>query len=86
METLTRITQLAVRQFGLEPASLGVDVPVSEYGIDSLGLIEFLFLLEDEFHVRFPEERSDQPQTLRQLAELVGRLRAATAVPAQVPL
>ena len=83
METLTRITQLAVRQFGLEPGSLGVDVPVSEYGIDSLGLIEFLFLLEDEFHVRFPEERSDQPQTLRQLAELVGRLQAA---PAQVPL
>jgi acyl carrier protein len=86
METLARITQLAVRQFGLEPTALGVDVPVSEYGIDSLGLIEFLFLLEDEFHVRFPEERSDQPQTLRQLAELVARLRAAPAAPAQVAL
>jgi acyl carrier protein len=83
MDTLVRITQLAVRQFGLEPASLAVDAPVSDYGIDSLGLIEFLFLLEDEFHVRFPEERSDQPQTLRQLAELVAHLRAESAATAQ---
>ena len=81
METLTRVTQLAVRQFGLEPASLGVDAPVSDYGIDSLGLIEFLFLLEEEFDVRFPEERSDQPETLRQLAELVVRLQAAPPAP-----
>jgi len=84
MDTLVRITQLAVRQFGLEPTSVAVDAPVSDYGIDSLGLIEFLFLLEDEFHVRFPEERSDQPQTLRQLAELVAHLRATSPAPASV--
>jgi acyl carrier protein len=84
MDTLVRITQLAVRQFGLEPASVTVDAPVTDYGIDSLGLIEFLFLLEDEFHVRFPEERSDQPQTLRQLAELVAHLRAASVAPASL--
>ena len=86
MDTLVRITQLAVRQFGLEPAGLAVDAPVSDYGVDSLGLIEFLFLLEDEFHVRFPEERSDQPQTLRQLAELVVRLRSESAATAQAPV
>ena len=86
METLVRVTQLAVRQFGLEPASLAIDAPVSDYGIDSLGLIEFLFLLEDEFHIRFPEERSDQPQTLRQLAELVAQLRAQSAPAAQPSL
>ena len=83
METLTRITQLAARQFGLEHASIEVDAPVSNYGIDSLGLVEFLFLLEDEFHVRFPEERGDQPQTLRQLAELVVRLRSEIVAVAQ---
>jgi len=83
METLGRITQLAVRQFGLESTSVAVDAPVSEYGVDSLGLIEFLFLLEDEFHIRFPEERSDQPQTLRQLAELVTRLQSESAAPVQ---
>ena len=83
METLGRITQLAVHQFGLESASVAVDAPVSDYGVDSLGLIEFLFLLEDEFHIRFPEERSDQPQTLRQLADLVTRLRAESAAPVQ---
>lgn len=83
METLGRITQLAVHQFGLESAPVAVDAPVTDYGVDSLGLIEFLFLLEDEFHIRFPEERSDQPQTLRQLADLVTRLRAESAAPAQ---
>lgn len=84
MDTLVRITQMAVRQFGLEPASVAVDTPVTDYGIDSLGLVEFLFLLEDEFQIRFPEQRSDQPQTLRQLAELVAHLRTQSAPTAQV--
>ena len=86
MDTLDRITRLAARQFGLETASIGTDVPVSEYGVDSLGLLEFLFALEEEFQVRFPQEPSDEPQTLRKLAELVEQLQRSTVMPAQVAL
>lgn len=86
METLDKIARLAARQFGLEPASIGIDVPVTEYGVDSLGLLEFLFALEEEFQVSFPEEPSDEPQTLRTLAELVDQLRRSTMIPDQPTL
>jgi acyl carrier protein len=83
VETLQRITRLAARQFGLEPAAIGTDVPVSEYGVDSLGLLELLFALEEEFQIRFSAEPSDEPQTLRKLAELVEQLQRSTLTPAQ---
>jgi acyl carrier protein len=83
VETLHRIQRLAARQFGLEPAAIGTDVPVSEYGIDSLGLLEFLFALEEEFQVHFSSEPSDERQTLRKLAELVEQLQRSTVSPAQ---
>ena len=86
METLEKITRLAARQFGLEADSIGTDVPVSDYGVDSLGLLEFLFALEEEFQVRFSPEPSAEPQTLRKLAELVEQLQRSTMVPAQPTL
>ena len=86
MDTLNRITQLAIRQFGIETSAVGIDVPVDEYGVDSLGLLEFLFALEEEFQIRFPQEPIDEPQTLRKLAELVDRLLHSPAVPVQASL
>ena len=86
METSDKITRLAARQFGLEMASIGTDVPVSEYGVDSLGLLEFLFALEEAFQVRFPQEPSDEPQTLRKLAELVKQFQRSPVIPAQAAL
>jgi len=83
VETLERITRLAAHQFGLETAAIGTDVPVSEYGVDSLGLLEFLFTLEEEFQVRFSPEPGADPQTLRGLAELVEQLQRSTLIPAQ---
>lgn len=86
VETLDKIARLAARQFGLESASIGIDVPVTEYGVDSLGLLELLFTLEEEFQVSFPQEPSDEPQTLRTLAELVDQLQRSTMNPAQSTL
>lgn len=86
METLDKIVRLAARQFGMETASIGIDVPVVEYGVDSLGLLEFLFSLEEEFQVRFSQEPGAEPQTLRTLAELVEQLQRSTMVPAQPTL
>jgi acyl carrier protein len=86
VQTLDKIVRLAARQFGLETASIGIDVPVSEYGVDSLGLLEFLFVLEEEFEVRFSAEPSAEPQTVRALAELVEQLQRSTMVPARPTL
>jgi len=83
VEPLDQIVRLAAHQFGLDTGSISIDVPVTEYGVDSLGLLEFLFALEEEFQVRFPSEPTDEPQTLRKLAELVETLQHSTMIPAQ---
>ena len=53
-------------------------------GLDSLGLMEFVFAVEDRFEVRIPEERLDPRQagiTLEQLATLLDEAVAAKPVP-----
>lgn len=75
MDTLETITQAAAGQFGLDPNAIGPDKPVTEYGVDSLGLIELLFALEERFNVRFGGSPEKAPRTLRELAALVDHLR-----------
>lgn len=77
--TLSEISAVIQERYGIEAAGLDADKPLSEYGLDSLTLVELLFTLEDHFHVSFPEARTDI-QTLNALASLVDELRvAATA-------
>ncbi len=59
MNTLERIQALAVKELQVDLASLSPETRLDQIGIDSLSLIEFLFLLEDEFHVRFPEDKNE---------------------------
>lgn len=79
MDTLEAITQAAAGQFGLDPKAIGPDQAVTEYGVDSLGLIELLFTLEERFSVCFGGEVQSAPRTLRELAALVDSLRSAQA-------
>jgi acyl carrier protein len=57
--TLERVQALAVKKLQVDLASLSPETRLDQIGIDSLSLIEFLFLLEDEFHVRFPEDKNE---------------------------
>jgi acyl carrier protein len=59
VNTLERIQALAVKELQVDLASLSPETRLDQIGIDSLSLIEFLFLLEDEFHVRFPEDKNE---------------------------
>ena len=59
MTTLERVQALAVKKLQVDLASLSPETRLDQIGIDSLSLIEFLFLLEDEFHVRFPEDKNE---------------------------
>jgi len=79
LDALEAITQAAAGQFGLDPKAIGPDKPVSEYGVDSLGLIELLFTLEERFSVCFGGEVRSAPRTLRELAALVDSLRNGQA-------
>ena len=77
MDTLTAIRELAAKQYGGNPATVDVDLPVDQLGIDSLGYLEFLFELEDHVGYPIPQEAAAAVRTLRELASMVDSLNPA---------
>lgn len=75
MDTLEELKQLIHEKFEIETATLLPDVPLSEYGLDSLSLAELLFTVEAHFDIDFPDRRDID--TLKGLAALIDELRAA---------
>lgn len=80
MATLIEITDLASKQFGRDATAIDVDATFDKLGADSLGMLEFLFELEDHFSISISQEDAVKANSIRALAELVDRLRAATPV------
>ncbi len=66
--TYEQLCAILVRDYGLAPESLAMDAPLEGLGIDSLGIAELLFNVEDEFEVTLPPESVD----LATLGDVVG--------------
>lgn len=56
MTTLERLSRILVQRYRLEPARLTPEQRLDSLGIDSLGMVEMLFFIEEEFHVRLPSD------------------------------
>ena len=56
MTTLERLTRIMVQRYKLEPGQLTPEQPLDALGIDSLGMVEMLFFIEEEFGVHLPSE------------------------------
>jgi acyl carrier protein len=56
MTTFERLSRILVRHYKLDPAMLTPDQPLDSLGIDSLGMVEMLFFIEEEFRVHLPSE------------------------------
>jgi acyl carrier protein len=65
--TLERLRVLLVKDYELEPESLTLDAPLATLGIDSLGVAELMFNIEDEFKVTIPGD----PVTLPTVGDVV---------------
>jgi acyl carrier protein len=66
-ETLNRLVAILVKDYNLERGALNEDALLEELGIDSLGLAELLFTIEDEFKIDLPQV----PVALRTIADVV---------------
>ncbi|MGJ7494795.1 phosphopantetheine-binding protein [Variovorax sp. RT4R15] len=72
--TFNSIAAILVNDFHVERASLKPEAVLSDLGLDSLGLMEFVFAVEDAFHLRIPEDRLDPREaglTLQRLCEVI---------------
>ncbi|HWG75422.1 MAG TPA: acyl carrier protein [Steroidobacteraceae bacterium] len=74
--TLERLTRILVDKYKVDPARLTLDEPLAGLGIDSLGMVELLFMIEDEFAVKLPSD-AETPPTLGAAVQYVDRLLAA---------
>lgn len=54
--TSERLREILVKDYKLDPDSLALDTPLEALGIDSLGVAELLFTVEDEFKVKMSTE------------------------------
>ena len=75
MSTLQTIQRMMAEQFELEEAKLTPDADLETLGLDSLSVIEFMFNIEDEFHIKLPDERVEL-KTIQDIADVVDRLVA----------
>ena len=75
MSSLTDLQDLIQEKYGIEPSALDPQASIRAAGLDSLALVEFLFAVEDRFHVTLPENQTEI-DTLAELAAIVDGLRA----------
>ncbi len=75
MSSLPTIQRMMVEQFDLKPEDLTPDATLESLGLDSLSVIEFMFNLEDELKIKFPDERVEL-KTLQDVVNLVDRIVA----------
>ena len=83
--TLDRLRAILVRDYKLAPEALAADAPLEGLGIDSLGVAELLFNVEDEFGVTLPSDPVELP-TLGDVARRIDALVAQRDAAAQPSL
>jgi len=54
-DTEKRIRALLVKDFKLDPGTLTLDARLDELGVDSIGMAELIFNVEDEFGLKLPD-------------------------------
>lgn len=74
--TFERLHAILVKDYKISPESLQIDTPLEVLGIDSLGMAELLFFIEDEFKVKLPQDPV-QLLTVNDVVHYVDELVAA---------
>jgi len=72
--TFDVIATVLVDQFKVDASALDPLVALDQLGLDSLALMEFVFAVEDAFHLRLPEDRLDPREagiTLQRLCDAI---------------
>ena len=75
MDTIaTKVLQIMTKQARQKPDHITLDTSLESLGIDSLGMVEIIFSLEDEFNISIPES-SDIQQRLKGFATVADVIR-----------
>ncbi len=71
-EIESRIKKLLVSELGLDEAKVSAEATFEEdLEVDSLGVVELLMALEDEFGVKIPDEEAEEIGTVGEAIDVV---------------
>jgi len=71
-EVSEKLTGVLVSELGLDAGKINDDAHFEEdLDVDSLGVVELLMALEDEFGVKIPDEEAESIMTVGQAVDLV---------------
>ena len=73
MTTLATVQKFVAEEFDLRVEDLDPARPLEELGIDSLGVFEVMFRLEESFDIKMPDERVPI-RNVQDIADIVDRL------------
>ncbi len=69
-----KLTDLLVDELGLERDDITMEARFEEdLDVDSLGVVELLMALEDNFDVKIPDEEAEKITTVGEAAEMVSQ-------------
>lgn len=77
-----RIRALLIRDFKLDPGALTREARLDELGVDSIGMAELIFNVEDEFSLKLPDvavQLSSFGDVVQFIADAMADQRAAAA-------
>ncbi|MBT2132015.1 acyl carrier protein [Aliiroseovarius lamellibrachiae] len=61
--TTTRVIEIIAEQAVLEPGDVSLDQTLEDLGIDSLGLVESIFAIEEAFDISVPFNANDPSES-----------------------
>ncbi|KIQ28399.1 phosphopantetheine-binding protein [Variovorax paradoxus] len=83
--TFNSIATILETDFKIDRSDISPATVLTDLGLDSLALMEFVFAVEDAFHLRIPEDRLDPREagiTLQRLCEVIDTESSGALVPA----
>ncbi|HET7319507.1 MAG TPA: phosphopantetheine-binding protein [Nitrospirota bacterium] len=75
MDTMARIKRLFIDKIEVREELLKPETTLESLGLDSLDTIEFLFSLEEEFHIKI-DDRSKSITTIQDVVNLIDIIAA----------
>jgi acyl carrier protein len=75
--TFERVRGLVAKYLNIPADTIGEDSRLTDLGLDSLGALELVFEIEEEFKVSVPDERIRDFTTVRAVCEGIETLQRA---------
>jgi len=72
MFTLERVKKLLINKFDLNMEELTPETNLEHLGLESIDRIEFMFDIENEFHIKIPDEEF-KVMAIQDIADVVDR-------------